>query len=213
MKAKKVIALGLAAVLLVCTSVMATVAYFTDSKSVENTFTVGKIEIKLDEAVTNEYGLATQGRTSTGNAYKLIPGHTYVKDPTVTVIADSEESYIRMLVTVNCLSQLDTIFAPDGAELISIFNGYDSTKWALHNVTKNTAQNTRTYEFRYYTTVNTVDTPDKALEPLFESITVPSSITGTQLNTLIGLEINVVAHAMQAGGFANAGEAWDEFTA
>ena len=37
----------------------------------------------------------------TANSYKLMPGTTYTMDPTVTVKAGSEESYVRMKVTFN----------------------------------------------------------------------------------------------------------------
>ena len=49
-KTKKVLILGLCAVLLVAASVLGTMAYLTDTKSVTNTFTVGNVAITLDEA-------------------------------------------------------------------------------------------------------------------------------------------------------------------
>lgn len=35
------------------------------------------------------------------NEYHLLPGHTYTKDPTVTVKTGSDASYVRMKVTFN----------------------------------------------------------------------------------------------------------------
>ena len=68
-----------------------------------NTFTVGKVEIKLDEAKVTADGIPVEGAARvTANSYKLMPGTTYTKDPTVTVLkAGSEESYVRMKVTFN----------------------------------------------------------------------------------------------------------------
>ena len=87
MKTKsKALLLTLCAVLLVAASVLGTMAYLTSTDTVTNTFTVGKVEIKLDETdVTNPTGPRVQA-----NSYKLMPGTTYTKDPTVTVKAGSQ---------------------------------------------------------------------------------------------------------------------------
>ena len=61
MKAKtktKALLMSLCAVLLVAASVLGTMAYLTDSKDVKNTFTVGNVSIKLDEAKVNADGKA-----------------------------------------------------------------------------------------------------------------------------------------------------------
>ena len=120
MKAKtktKALLMSLCAVLLVAASVLGTMAYLTDSKDVKNTFTVGNVAITLDEAKVDDNGNAInkQGNQVTnladaervpGNAYKLLPGHTYVKDPTVTVLTPSVASYVRMKVTFNNATEL-----------------------------------------------------------------------------------------------------------
>ena len=46
---RKVLLLACSAVLLVCLSVGATLAYLTSNDTVVNTFTVGKVAITLDE--------------------------------------------------------------------------------------------------------------------------------------------------------------------
>ena len=103
---KKILSLTLVVCLLAIAVVGGTLAYFTDTDNeVTNTFTVGNVQIKLDETVVDVYGDATTGgRVEEGNAYKLIPGHTYTKDPMVTVEANSEESYVRMLVTIDAVA-------------------------------------------------------------------------------------------------------------
>lgn len=115
MKAKtktKALLMSLCAVLLVAASVLGTMAYLTDSKDVKNTFTVGKVAIKLDEAKVDENGTQVVDKDGnpvarvTENEYKLLPGHTYVKDPTVTVLKPSVKSYVRMKVTFNNATEL-----------------------------------------------------------------------------------------------------------
>ncbi len=211
MKRSKPLVLALCAVLLVVGTILGTVAYLQDTASVVNTFTVGNVHLKLDEAVVDEKGEPTGGRTETGNAYHLIPGVTYTKDPTVTVLKGSEESYVRMMLTLNCASELDAIFAPNGAVLTEIFKGYDATKWEYVDVTRGN-DNTITYEFRYFETVKPEKDTDLVLDALFDTVTVPNTMTGEQLATIADLEISVEAHAIQATGFANADEAWAAFS-
>ena len=211
MKRSKPLVLALCAVLLVVGTILGTVAYLQDTASVVNTFTVGNVHLKLDEAVVDEKGEPTGGRTETGNAYHLLPGETYTKDPTVTVLKGSEESYVRMMLTLNCASELDAIFAPNGAVLTEIFKGYDATKWTYVDVTRGN-DNTITYEFRYFETVEAEDNADLVLDALFDTVTVPNTMTGDQLATIADLEITVEAHAIQATGFANADEAWVAFS-
>ena len=212
MKTKsKALILALCAVLLVTASVLGTMAYLTSTDKVVNTFTVGSVAIKLDEAKANTDGSLVPGAERVkANSYKLLPGHTYNKDPMVTVLKDSESSYIKMTVTFSKANELDAIFAPNGADLTSIFNGYDSTNWIYKGNTKDTNKNTRTYEFWYKETVG-APTADVALDALFDSITVPGSITNEQLATIEGMTITVNAYAIQADGFDNAEAAWAAF--
>ena len=77
---KKTLTVVIALVLVVVMSVAGTVAYLTSTKTVTNTFTVGKVEITLDETDVDVYG-SKDGETRVAeNTYKLIPGHTYTKD-------------------------------------------------------------------------------------------------------------------------------------
>ena len=212
MKTKsKALLLALCAVLLVTVTVFGTMAYLTSTDEVKNTFTVGKVAIKLDEAKANTDGTLVAGADRVkANSYKLLPGHTYNKDPMVTVLKGSESSYVKMTVTFTKAAELDAIFDPNGADMTSIFNGYDSTNWIAKGNTEDTAKNTRTYEFWYKEAVGAPDA-DVALDALFDSITVPGSITNKQLATIEGMTITVNAYAIQADSFANAEAAWAAF--
>ena len=206
---KKVFVTVLCAVLLVAASVLGTMAYLTSNDEVVNTFTVGNVQIKLDEAKANTDGsLSDNGATRVkANSYKLLPGHTYNKDPMVTVLKGSESSYVKLTVTFSHANELDAIFAPNGANMTSIFNGYDSNTWIYKGNVKDTAANTRTYEFWYEETV-AAPTADVELDALFDSITVPGTITNKQLATIQNMTITVNGYAIQADGFANAEAAW-----
>lgn len=227
-KAKKIVALLLCAVLLVGATIAGTVAYLTSQDQVVNTFTVGNVQIYLDEIdYDNSKTDPEEGVTGRdkANEYHLLPGHEYAKDPTVTVLANSEECYVRMIMTINKQDELDAAFkainevrAENGQDPISIADvlvGSDTTKWVPYS--EKEVGNTRVYEFRYYQTV-TAGSTNKALEPLFTDIVMPDEITNAQLATLYvegaedNLKIDVVAHAIQADGFeANADAAWAAF--
>ena len=213
MKKTKAILMALCAVLLVAASVMGTLAYLTSEDTVTNTFTVGKVAITLDEAKVNADGtpVANGDRVRT-NEYKLMPGHTYTKDPMVTVLKGSEKCYVKMTVTFSKANELDAIFAPDGAGLASIFQGYDPTSWISKGNSKDATANTRTYEFWYKETVDALNA-NAPLVALFDSITVPGNITNDQLKTIEGMTITVNAYAIQADGFDDAADAWDHFSA
>lgn len=107
MKKTKVVLALACAVLLVGASVMGTLAYLTSTTDeVKNTFTVGDaVTITLDEAKTDENGKAdTTAARVKANTYKLMPGHTYTKDPTVHV--SGEECYVFVTVT-NGISSIE----------------------------------------------------------------------------------------------------------
>ena len=211
MRKAKPILLGLCIALVAAVSILGTMAYLTDTATTVNTFTMGQVELKLDEAVVDTNGNPTGGRTENGNQYHLVPGQTYTKDPTVTVLGDSEESYVRMLLTLNCCKELDAIFAPGGAVLTEIFNGYDASNWIYETETRDSEANTITYEFRYKEPVDPSGS-DVVLDALFDSITVPQNISGAQLASIADFKITVEAHAIQAVGFADADEAWEAFS-
>ena len=207
----KALLLTLCAVVLVIATVFGTMAFLTSNDEVVNTFTVGSVAIKLDEAKANTDGSLVEGAERVkANSYKLLPGHTYNKDPMVTVLEGSESSYIKMTVTFSKANELDNIFASNGADLTSIFNGYDSANWIYKGNTKDVAKDTRTYEFWYKETVDAPDS-DVPLDALFDSITVPGSITNEQLKSIEGMTITVNAYAIQADGFDNAEAAWAAF--
>ena len=140
MKTKsKALLLALCAVLLVAASVLGTLAYLTSDDQVTNTFTVGSVTITLDEAQVNPYGkpahknVDDQGNVTyeecelkaaervEGNEYKLIPGHTYTKDPTITVGPGSENCWLFAKIE-NGLSAAGTIVVNENWNLIDEAN-------------------------------------------------------------------------------------------
>ena len=223
---KKTLALVLALTLLVAGVVGGTLAWLTDrTAEVKNTFTVGDINIGLTETTTD---------------YKMVPGNTIAKDPTVTVKTGSDASYVRMKVTFNNAKAIialctDPEFAEDGPTgtenaypLIRMvkFVEANAAKWdgiIPDNMVEteemladakyfayDAKADTLTYYFYYNETV-AAPTADVALPVLFNEVTLPEWVTNTQLATLENFQITVVAEAIQADGFADAGAAWAAF--
>ena len=230
MKARnKILLLALCMAALIAVSVIGTMAYLTSTKTVTNTFTVGKVEITLDEAKVGTDGKAITGDKAERvmeNSYKLMPNGKYDKDPTVTVKAGSEESYVRILVTATFDKELDYSKVP--AELDKIFTGY-SSKWvrvgepAISTKTDGEGENAKTvsvitYEYRYdekdtkstNATVSATNA-DKKLDALFTKVEIPSTYTNDDLAAIGGMTIKIVAEAIQADGFADANAAWAAF--
>lgn len=214
MKTKsKALLLTLCAVLLVTASMLGTMAYLTSTDEVKNTFTVGQVKITLDEAKVDENGKPVEGAARvTANSYKLLPGHTYTKDPTVTVKKGSESSYVRMLVTVTFDKPLtDEKLATN---LDSIFTGYNAANWNRNakNTETEKGKTIITYEYRYNEKVSAA-TEDNKLPALFTGIQVPGDWTNADLAALGGIQINIVAQAIQADGFDTEAAAWAAFNA
>lgn len=189
----KALVLTLCAVLLVVATVMGTMAYLTSTDSVTNTFTVGKVAITLDEAKVNLNGtpVANADRVKE-NAYKLIPGHSYTKDPTVHVTADSEDSYIFVKVE-------NGIAALEAQDNNTIANQIAAKGWMVLDDVANVY-------YKVYTSKNTVE--DLVV---FESFKIADAVSGTDAWNAIGdnTKITVTAYAVQKDGFANAKAAWN----
>lgn len=210
LKVKQIIALVVVVALLMAGSVLVTMAYLTSQDTVTNTFTVGKVSITLDETDVDEYGVAIENAERVKeNEYKLIPGHTYVKDPTVHVEAGSEESYLRMIVTVKDYKELCAAWGKttDTFTFGDIAKDF-GTGWSLHGTGSYDETNDEcVFEYRF----NHIVDASTTIPALFNKIEILDGISNDALNKLGDLKIIVVAHAIQEDGFADADEAWDAF--
>ena len=188
------LALALCAVLLVVSTVFVTMAFLTDRDSVQNTFTFGQVGISLDEADVDANGEieAGENRESTAgrvhaNEYHLIPGHNYVKDPTIHVDDGSE----NCLLFVKLENGLKDIIASKTIE--EQMQGYgwtliDSTNniWAYNKVV---AENEHIEVFDEFTLTDNADVSNYATDK------------DAQGNVKGGKTIKVTAYAIQADGF------------
>ena len=120
-------------------SVGGTIAWLSQrTATLTNTFTVGDVSITLKESKNGTLDLDATTANQENNTYKFIPGTTLTKDPTVTVLANSEKCYVFVKVTE---AYWPTAQKEDGTRKISYsidsawtpLDGVDGVYWMLVN--------------------------------------------------------------------------------
>lgn len=191
--AKKALGLMLVAVLLVTATIFGTMAYLTDKDEVTNTFTVGSVDISLDEAPVGADGKATTGDRVQKNDYKLMPGHEYDKDPIVHFADKSEASWLFIEVT-------------------NEIAGIESTAEGYKSIAAQIAENGWTaldgVTGVYYKQVEANNSGNAVDYPVFAGFTVDGGVNGTTLDNYNNKTVKVTAYAVQADGFDSATAAW-----
>lgn len=195
-KKSKALLLALCAVALVIVSVFSTVAYLTSQDSVTNTFTVGKVAITLDEQDVN--GASSRVES---NAYHLIPGTTYTKDPTVHVDAISESCYVFVKVE-NGIAKIEAPATSGTSDVLAyapIANQIRAHGWTALDGVQNVY-------YKVYT--KSANAADRELV-VFDEFKINGSVDGTTLDSYNSKTIIVTAYAVQSSGFSTAKAAWD----
>ena len=200
--------------LTIAVTAFGTVAYMTDSDSVTNTFTVGNINITVDEenvdGIPDENGNIIPERDQQNN-YPLIPGLVQKKDPTMTVHEGSEKCYVRFRVELTGYAALKAIRpALTDEQLLTQFVSINSD-WTLTG-TPVVNGNVVTYEYRHAAAVD-ASAETKILQPLFDTFTVPLEYTGSDLTMMVNAGFQLEAHgdAIQTDAFEGVDAAWQAF--
>lgn len=228
-----------AMILLCVMSVLATIAYLTAGDTITNTFTVGNIEIDLNETKVDEYGNPLYKTDDNGNImedengdpipvppdgegneYKLVPNHTYTKDPTITVLKDSEACYLRAIITVTKGAALKAIgYTADTDKEVDAGNTVDTENvteafefvwgddWSVYSckyveddeTTTDKDESTFVFEVRYGKKVEYNANANQTFT-VFKTFTT-DDLTNAQLATIEGMEIIVKTEAIQADTF------------
>lgn len=190
MKTKsKALLLALCAVLLAATSMLGTVAYLTDSESVANTFTVGKVAIELTESKPED------------RQASIIPGVDIVKNPKVTVLKDSEACWLFVRV-----EETDW----------PAFTETDGTKKVAYALADGWMQgdDTEIPATVWYRSVDavSVDTGFNILQN--DQVTVSENLTKAEIESITAQpKLTITAYAVQREGIATAAEAWTNVNA
>ena len=176
----------LCALLLVVASVMGTLAFLTSTTDVvKNTFSVGDVKITLDEAKVTLDGVQDGDTRVTENNYKLMPGHAYLKDPTIHVDANSEDCWLFVEITneIAAIEDAKTIETQMGEKGWTLVTGTENIYW--HAVASK---------------------GDNIV--VFDSFKIKDDVANNTLADYAGKTIVVKGYAVQADGFDTAAEAW-----
>lgn len=212
-KNRKIIIAILSVCLVAALTIGGSIAFLTDKEEVTNTFTVGNLDITLDEPTWED----TSGED-------LMPGDVKVKDPTVTEVKN--DSYMRMIMTVKDTTANEVITDANRLDLILKTVRFDSAygtdapaikttdKYSLSQLadvpmvnSAFTADDTRSSAGVYYYNYNGVFTEGSKVV-LFTNIVIPTDYTKTELDALGSYQIEIRAEAIQNTGFADADEAF-----
>ena len=158
-------------------------AYLTSTDQVVNTFTVGNVAITLDEADVDNSTPGENDRDK-ANAYKLMPGHTYTKDPIVHVDSTSENCYLFVKVAneITAIEGETTVAAQMTAKGWGAVDGVPG----VYVYTQNNAPAVVT---------------GGSNVTVFENFTISGTVDNATLAAYNNKTITVTAYAIQADGF------------
>ena len=212
---KKITAICLCAALLAIAIVGGTLAYFTDTKTAENTFTMGNVRIVLDEADVN--GGAERVAQ---NEYEVYPGKVVDKDPTVHNTGRNS-AYLRARVTVSgWLDLVQTCYKEELAGLSFPSQAYAEKAlgllidglgegWSVVGVEAGTGE--KASDACFLLKYDGILAAGADTAPMFTKATIPAGLTNASADTF--QYINVVAEAIQANGFDSWEAAFSAFDA
>lgn len=216
---KKITAIFLCVALVAIAVVGASLAYFTDTKSAENTFTMGNVKITLDETNVND----PEGDRVTSNTYDVYPGLVVKKDPIVHNTGKND-AYVRAVVTIeNGMNWLglynDNVWtAPQEAAFKALINDTLGEGWEIVDIAYDmSGPNHPTSDFVATLKYTQVLKANESTTAMFSQIAFPAKMTGNDVTTRIAQDgnfgINVVAQAIQADGFDTWAAAFAAFDA
>lgn len=209
---KKKVFVAALAICLVAIISMGTLAWFSDSESVDNKFLFATTEDDTADEVFNV--VLEEPNAPADKEYKDIePGAVLDKDPTVTN-AGYYDQYIRATVTIkNAAKFVEHIMEGNSRFRAEVFQNFDADKWRSENIdgVMDTTANTITYTFYYHGILageQTTDSNKVSSETLFTAVIIPGESLSredvAELNKAAldagatkSFEINVKADAVQ----------------
>ena len=189
MSKKKLV--GVAIVLALILLIGGMIAYFTDTDTKTNVFTIGDdIKISLVEDNWN----AT-------NAAGIHPGAKVAKDPVVKNDSTTTPAYVFLEVVMPCYVDNDT-----QKPLYKLLNSANqegvNSGWTLIKTTHNTSAKTVTYVFAYGTDAAMTELAATASTvALFNNVQLDPNLTAAQKTTTSTTDIVVNAYGIQKDGF------------
>lgn len=208
MTKKRFVAILLCVTLVALAAIGATFAYLTDTKTVNNTFTMGNVAIKLDETNVND----PTGDRVTSNAYNVYPGAVVTKDPIVHNTGKNA-AYIRATVNVSNWMNLCAAYYPDFKETfpndgykaaLNLLVGELGEGWSVVGVEAGDTFTIGQFDAKFILKYDGKLAAKGDTTAMFQTVTIPAGIDN--VNTDSFKEVKVVAQAIQADGF----ETWED---
>lgn len=212
---KKILALSMCIALAAIAIVGASLAYFTDTKTAKNTFTMGNVQIKLDETDVKN----PQGDRVTSNAYDVYPGAVVTKDPIVHNTGKNG-AYIRATVNVSNWMNLVGAYYPDFKETfpndgykaaLNLLVGELGEGWSVVDVVKGDVFTIGQFDAKFILKYDGVLAAGADTTAMFQTVTIPAGIDNANADSFD--EVKVVAQAIQADGFNTWEDAFAAFDA
>ena len=203
MTKKRFVAILLCVTLVALAAIGATFAYLTDTKTVNNTFTMGNVAIKLDETNVND----PTGDRVTSNAYSVSPGAVVTKDPIVHNTGKNA-AYIRATVNVSNWMNLCAAYYPDfkytfGQEgykaALNLLVGELGEGWSVVGVTAGDTFTIGQFDAKFILKYDGKLAAGADTTAMFQTVTIPAGIDNANTESFSG--VKVVAQAIQADGF------------
>ena len=203
MTKKRFVAILLCVTLVALAAIGATFAYLTDTKTVNNTFTMGNVAIKLDETNVND----PTGDRVTSNAYSVYPGAVVTKDPIVHNTGKNA-AYIRATVNVSNWMNLCAAYYPDfkytfGQEgykaALNLLVGELGEGWSVVGVTAGDTFTIGQFDAKFILKYDGKLAAGADTTTMFQTVTIPAGIDNANTESFSG--VKVVAQAIQADGF------------
>lgn len=203
MTKKRFVAILLCVTLVALAAIGATFAYLTDTKTVDNTFAMGKVKITLDETNVND----PEGDRVTSNAYSVYPGAVVTKDPIVHNVG-ANAAYIRATVNVSNWMNLVGAYYPDFKETfpndgykaaLNLLVGELGEGWSVVGVEAGDTFTIGQFDAKFILKYDGKLPAGENTTAMFQTVTIPAGIDNA--NTDSFKEVKVVAQAIQADGF------------
>ena len=215
MTKKRFVAILLCVTLVALAAIGATFAYLTDTKTVDNTFTMGNVKITLDETNVND----PEGDRVTRNTYNVYPGAVVTKDPIVHNVG-ANAAYIRATVNVSNWMNLCADYYPEfgiaypheGYEKsLELLVGTLGEGWSVVGVTAGDTFTLGQFDAKFILKYDGVLASGAETTALFQTVTIPAGIDNANADSFD--EVKVVAQAIQADGFKTWEDAFTAFDA
>ena len=215
MTKKRFVAILLCVTLVALAAIGATFAYLTDTKTVDNTFTMGNVAIKLDETNVND----PEGARVTSNEYNVYPGAVVTKDPIVHNTGKNA-AYIRATVNVSNWMNLCAAYYPDfkytfGQEgykaALNLLVGELGEGWSVVGVEAGDTFTIGQFDAKFILKYDGALAAGADTTAMFQTVTIPAGIDNANTESFSG--VKVVAQAIQADGFDNWEDAFAAYDA